>query len=602
MIAFLREPFGFAHSLFIFEVFALVLLSGLRLACRIRESKSFSSIIDDRRVLSDLMFCFFLFLLFYSQWLSEARPVASIGLAMPGSLVTRVLLIDVAPWLRRLMEPAICFYILSIMVAARDSNSSSAYRTYRSAVIVLVSTLVLESCILGSPHRFAMRATPSIVLLHYLLWQIVILLHAGAILSEVQASQCENPGKRRPVSDLFFPIAIPIVLLCLLVPREVPQHGLKIGAHYYSWFPENWRAGHIGEKLIPKILPEMGEYSSGSSKVFRQHTKWAAGAGIDFFIFDWWPERPDIGKRVYRNISDPKALNGLKFSLHYEALDLKLPGDPEIPIADDGVVFMTKKRAWRMKKHWEYLAKHYMKRAEYLRIDGKAVLYVYASRHLVGPLAKAIREAKEHVRETTGVELFIVGDEVFFNALVYTSGKGVLLLPDFVPAWDRLAGFDALTTYNPYDKTRKQHGGLKGVDSFLGDVETLYRRYREISSTLGIPFIPTVLPGYNDRGVRPDEDHYVIPRLVDSSQQRSFFSRSLKALAEPFIDHHYPLFTITSWNEWNEGTQIEPSSQSPASSLDSSESGVRFSASELHAGYGDRLLRELRLFKRGEQP
>lgn len=598
MIAFLHEPFGFMHSLLIFEVFALILLSGLRLACRVRESNTFTEVIDDRRVLSDLMFGFFLFLLFYGQWLSEARPVAAVGLAMPGSLVTRVLLIDVAPWLRRLLEPALLFYIFSLFVSARDSNCAAAYKSYRSAILVLLATLALEACILGSPHRFAMRVSPSIVMLHFLLWQITIVLHLAALFWEIRVSGTrEAAGGPRRVSDLFAPAAVPLLLLFGLLAQDPYRGAVQIGAHYYSWFPENWYAGHIGAKLEPKVLPELGEYKSSRPEVFRQHTQWAAEAGIDFFIFDWWPQRPDIGKRIYQNIRDPKALNGLKFSLHYEALDLREPGDPPIPLADEGVVFMSRKRAWRMKKHWEYLAKHYMKRPEYLRIDGKAVLYVYASRHLVGPLAKAVREAKDHVLKTTGVELFVIGDEVFFNALIYTTGKGVLLLPDFIPAWERLAGFDALTAYNPYDESRAHHGGLRGAEMFLRDVETLYRKYRQIAATIGIPFIPTVLPGYNDRGVRPDENHYVVPRLLDSAGAESFFRRSLQQVADPFVDHAYPFISITSWNEWNEGTQIEPSTLSPASKNDSSESGQYYSAAELHVGYGRRFLEELREFK-----
>jgi hypothetical protein len=89
----------------------------------------------------------------------------------------------------------------------------------------------------------------------------------------------------------------------------------------------------------------------------------------------------------------------------------------------------------------------------------------------------------------------------------------------------------------------------------LAQFTDLYKHYRAICASLGVALIPAVLPGYNDRGVRPEESHAIVERNLES---KSFFEQSLENLGLPFSDRKKPLIIITSWNEWNEGTQIEP--------------------------------------------
>src|SRR5262249_59016620 len=117
------------------------------------------------------------------------------------------------------------------------------------------------------------------------------------------------------------------------------------------------------------------------------------------------------------------------------------------------------------------------------------------------------------------------------------------------------------------------------------------RRFRAVASTAGIPFIPTVLPGYNDRVLRPREDHFVLPRFYGTE---SFFRRALETLATPFW-RDTGFVIVTSWNEWNEGTQIEPAEPSPPTADDGTPEHA-FSKGELLHGYGTEHLDELRRF------
>lgn len=338
-------------------------------------------------------------------------------------------------------------------------------------------------------------------------------------------------------------------LTLFLLSCESKKPDYLVGAHYYSWFPENWKAGIIGDFEDPKVKPTLGKYISANDGSFKAHERWAKESGIDFFIFDWWPTRRDIKARIKKSVGE---LEELKFSIHFETLALKEPYDKPYPGENPNILLMTKEREERLIKHVLFLAEDLMKHPRFLKVDNKPVIFFYVTRHVVGDFSGAIKRLRREIKDKTGLELFIVGDEVFFNVLKMTEERGIHLLDHHEPDWERISSFDALTTYNPYDSSKRQHAD---PEVFLKDVRKLYKKYSHYAQMQGKPFIPTVLPGYDDRGVRPKENHYVIPRKVGD---KSFFKESIKQTAFPFVDPKLKMFTITSWNEWNEGTQIEP--------------------------------------------
>ncbi len=511
-----------------------------------------------------------------AELVAPGRPVIGALPFLAGSGGTRWWVVPLGAATRRAVDPASWALAAALLWGASGARRKSRGLLIYSATIFALLRGVEVAALTG----LAFTLSSGLVL--------------AASLSALLAIAVAGVGELEPrESASSWAVGLGgLLVCCALVFGPLSRTSVTpvlVGAHYYSWFPENWVASYIGQKLVPPMRPALGEYQSDSAAVFAKHVEWAKSSGIDFFIFDWWAKRPNVRRRALQQAEWLDRNPTLKFAIHFEALDLKDAKDAVIPGEDSNVVIMTPQRADRLKRQWEYLAQHYMRRPSYLREKGAAVLFVYATRHLVGPVREAIDEARRHVKATTGVELFVVGDEVYFNALDYDA-RGVYLLPEGKPNWNRVLAFDAITAYNPYDESRPQHGGTEGVPRFLDDVEELYRRYLGVAAAGGIKFIPTVLPGYNDRGVRPKEDHFVIPRFFETGP--SFFAQSLKRLGGCSFSRGSGFVVVTSWNEWNEGTQIEPTEVSPLTRDDISGVG-QFSRGELLGGYGEQHLKEL---------
>jgi glycoprotein endo-alpha-1,2-mannosidase len=327
-----------------------------------------------------------------------------------------------------------------------------------------------------------------------------------------------------------------------------------VGAYYYTWYyQDHWAStDYVGRHLPMPLEPQLGEYVSDDPAVIGAHVKWAAEYGIDFFIISWSHPGSFADQTARKYLLPAIAQSNIRQApivelLSYGERDL---ANPEL-------------RA-RLATDLRYVGENFLKHPSALRIKGKPVLLLYVTRALLGDVASWIAEVRRMLADM-GVDPFIIADEVFWQ--------------DVDPA--RLRAFDAVTAYNVYDWPRAGNAGFAGDSTFLADVEGLFARWQKAAQKAGVVFVPNAMPGYNDRGVRPAENHYVIPRqLKPTSPSTSLLERSV-ALAKRFVDPALPIVTITSFNEWHEWTQVEPArpaSRPPPSDAASFTQGFRHDA------------------------
>lgn len=545
---------------------------------------------------ADIIIAFVYLIFAASQQFGAGRPVFGLSVAMPGSLASRFSFLGLDPAGRRLVEPVLLALLAAIFGKAvcspRGAGAGRRALLFEAwVVLLLIESLEALLTVRFPAHADSLRIA-ALDWFRFVILQGVIYAGAADLLWWSRAAEGEARGGLRIAGRMTAGYLAALGAAAIFTAGAgFAAEPLRIGAHYYTWFPENWKHGYFWKELDPPSGPQLGEYASGAPEVVSRHITWAREAGVSFFVLDWWPARRMQRAAALATFNSPEAADFL-FSVQLETMELKDARDKRVPGEGRDVVVLTPKRTERLIRSVDYIAQELMTQPQYLRIDGRPVLFLYASRHLAGPVAQALAELRAAIRKKHGFDLYLVGDEVYEH-VVGTSPRGMpILLSQFEPNWDRIAAFDAITCYNPYVAEHKEFGGIEGSEKFLDFGARLYERYSAVANTLGIPFYPGVMPGYNDRGVRAKENHYVVPRSTRGLEplgiegQRSFLIASLARWGAPFLDRRLPMLLVTSWNEWNEGTNIEPTVISPQTNDDSSGPARAYTAGEFFGGGG----------------
>jgi hypothetical protein len=103
------------------------------------------------------------------------------------------------------------------------------------------------------------------------------------------------------------------------------------------------------------------------------------------------------------------------------------------------------------------------------------------------------------------------------------------------PGW--LQRFDALHVYTPVVFVARGR-----------DPAVEYRSLATLAAAAGRPFVPAVAPGFDDRQVR-------VPGTFVDRADGAMYDRSWHAA----VSVEPPWVLVSTWNEWHEGSEIEPS-------------------------------------------
>ncbi|MBI2963579.1 MAG: glycoside hydrolase family 99-like domain-containing protein [Deltaproteobacteria bacterium] len=347
-----------------------------------------------------------------------------------------------------------------------------------------------------------------------------------------------------------------------------------VGAHYYVWYPSNFSQGYLRAALRPAEAPALGEYDSRDPAVAGEHIALASSHGIDFFALDWWPNRPSQNDAIDAGFLRASNLGQIRFCIFYNSFGL---GDRP----SEGILFDAATRS-RFVSDLVGIARRYFDHPSYLRVDGRPVIELYITREMRGLFPQAMQEMRQAL-SAEGYDPFVIGDEIFWGVIEANDDPGAAARVTGEPQLSRIRLFDAITAYNLYEGARQQDRGFGSASAFVGDSAALYRRYRDAG---GVPIVPVVIPGFNDRGTRLAADHFVIPRRwAADAAEGSFFSESIERIARPLVDAHLRMVLITSWNEWNEDTAIEPVAPAPPTSEDRSGQQL-FTQGYTYEGFG----------------
>ncbi|MGD1085608.1 MAG: glycoside hydrolase family 99-like domain-containing protein, partial [Verrucomicrobiota bacterium] len=289
------------------------------------------------------------------------------------------------------------------------------------------------------------------------------------------------------------------------VPHEVL-------AFYYTWYgrPErqdhwvHWGGENTTNHSTPQTThyPARGAYDSQDPALVDAHILEAKSSGVSGFIATWW------GQGTYEDRSFALLLaraeqKEFKASLYWETA----PGSGREQI--DGAI-----------ADWVYVLSRYGANKAFLKVDQRPVIFVYG--RVMGQVPLASWPA---IIEETRAQ----------------AGDFLLIADGYQPAFARL--FDGVHTYNNCAEVKDKSPDVLRTWAArnYADAVSLSRQHRRISCV-------TVIPGYDDTKVRK-------PGLVASRQDGQTYA----VLWEEAIRAQPDWVLITSWNEWHEGSEIEPS-------------------------------------------
>ena len=319
----------------------------------------------------------------------------------------------------------------------------------------------------------------------------------------------------------------------------------QVGSYYYPWYTiDRWKRD---ENVLGK--PYLGFYDSNNEKVIDQHLRWANQAGIDYLIYSWLgtnPEKTDEREKSETFIKQAQNSN-LKIMPLYET-PLALNQSPEN--IDFDQEFSTNEKAGdRFIKDMLYFVELATDSEGFLKINQCPRISIYLARNLVN--SETYFKRLKQKLANTGRCLDLTADVAFWGSSNKPLARSVLSSNS---QWKWLSeNFSAVYGYNMYSSDLNAYGidNEPSFDNlFIKAKKENQRFWKQSSNSVGMKYQYSIQPGYDDRALRG-------MNRPATPQSAEFLLRDWQRIFNTldFGDH----VLITSFNEWYEGTAIEPS-------------------------------------------
>ena len=323
----------------------------------------------------------------------------------------------------------------------------------------------------------------------------------------------------------------PSVAKASYVPEPHPVRGpIEVGAYYFP----GWNTASRWQPIqrFPERRPVLGWYREGDPEVADWHIKWAVEHGITFFAYDWYWSQ---GTRFLEH-----ALHDGYFQARYRHL-LKFcllwanHNPPQTSSLEDCLA---------VTRYW---IENYFRRPEHLTFDGKPVVIIFSTDRLTADLGSdGVKRAFDAMRaecQRAGLP------GLYLIACVGDVGGARRAA---------LEGYDAVTAYN------WPHLGMTGEGMFApyATLVPAYRRqWEHLLAESPIPLTPLPISGGWDSRPWHGENNLVrFGRTPQLFEQHLRDAKAVIALEKP-NPRLAPAVLVEAWNEWGEGSYIEPQAE-----------------------------------------
>jgi glycoprotein endo-alpha-1,2-mannosidase len=266
-----------------------------------------------------------------------------------------------------------------------------------------------------------------------------------------------------------------------------------------------------GDDIACNYFPQLGAYSCTDPEIIETHMKMMSEALIDVIVLTWWNVH-DFGSQSVSMIMNKAAKHEIEVCFHIEPF--------------------SGRNAETTRKNIQEIIDTYGNHPAFYKMNGKPLFMIYDSYLTPAEEWKSLLlpEGEISIRNTpydaVMVGLWVkAGEEDFFAN----------------------SGFDGFYTY--FGATGFTYGSTPSNWSYL-------QKWADRNNKL---FIPSVAPGYIDTRVRPWN-----AQTTRNRENGKYYDK----MFENAIHAGVKCIGITSFNEWHEGTQIEPAVPHPSEAFD----------------------------------
>lgn len=336
-------------------------------------------------------------------------------------------------------------------------------------------------------------------------------------------------------------------------------------------------ADHKGEweaiyNAVPKFeghrqprVPAWGYFDEASPEMQEKIINTALEHGVNTFIFDWYwfDNRPFLEGVLNDGFLKAPGNEKMKFYLMWANHTANSYWDRNEP--DKSIEYWQGAVSPEIFAGFQdHLINDYFKRPNYYTIDGKPVFCIYEVTNFINGMGgvEQAREALDGFREKCKAAGL---GGLHLQAIIWGSLPETLSATpgDTEPTQDktiRALGFDSITNYQwchlvPTDRDYTEWGE-EGI--------SYWEKYdKEIS----VPYFPHVSIDWDPNPRFPIENGPQSCVSGNSPEKFEVFLRKAKSYVDAHPDQA-PLITINAWNEWAEGSYLEPDEEFGTSYLE----------------------------------
>jgi hypothetical protein len=387
-------------------------------------------------------------------------------------------------------------------------------------------------------------------------------------------------------------LKLPLILIFLIISGQVQAQktafkyidhspGYDIAAYYFPNYHNNdsrnearygkgWSEWELVKNAVPRFegqhqpkIPAWGYTNESDPKVMEMKINTASEYGIDVFIYDWYyyNDGPFLEKGLEKGFLKAENRSKMKFALmwaNHDWVDL-FPRNPEIgdaPLFYPGTV--TPETFDRMT---DYIISEYFSQPTYWLIDGCPYFSIYELFKFVESMG-----GKEQAR--TALEMFrnkvkkAGYKDLHLNAVVW----GVQILPGEKELKNPAELLDFLSFTSTTSYVWIHHVGLGNFpETDFTEVQDKYFAFADgYMKTTRQPYYPNVTMGWDatprcSQKVSYGNLGYPCMAVLKNNTPENF--RNALQISKTWADKNLKknkIITINSWNEWTEGSFLEP--------------------------------------------